>query len=94
MDAIASSQASIRRSVNEGFARREAARIPFEDASAPAIRNYMRMQESRETSNILSGPVRPIAPDKGASSDNSDESEESGDGILLLITHHESLLTS
>jgi hypothetical protein len=78
-----SSQTSTRRPVEGRSARREAAPTPLEDVSMLAIHNYMRMQEPKGTSNILSGPVRPVVLDNGASPDNSDDSEESDDGICF-----------
>jgi hypothetical protein len=58
-----------------------------------AIRNYMKMQEQKEPSNILSGPVTPIALDKDASSEDSDDSQESDDGIPFFANPYDSILT-
>ena len=58
-----------------------------------AIRNYMKMQEQKEPSNILSGPVRPIALDNDTSSEDSDDSQESDDGIPSFAAPFDSILT-
>lgn len=79
--------------VDGGFARRETESAPVEDTSMLAIRNYMKMQE-KETSNILSGPIRPATRDITISSSSDDsDSQESDDGIPPLIVFYERILT-